>query len=126
MRPVRPTVRVLLALPPQGFAEPRIAGMIRRKNLRVLDRIDRISHPLLDVARASVYAGHRCQHHSGSANATSVIDNDDNGMPINMLSGSESQYVVFDGLGRMWGTVSNNGKVTSTYEYREGRGSPMH
>lgn len=54
---------------------------------------------------------------SGSANATSVIDNDDNGMPINMLSGSESQYVVFDGLGRMWGTVSNNGKVTSKYEY---------
>lgn len=54
---------------------------------------------------------------SGSANATSVIDNDDNGMPINMLSGSESQYVVFDGLGRMWGTVANNGKVTSKYEY---------
>ena len=54
---------------------------------------------------------------SGSANAASVIDNDANGMPINMLSGSQSQYVVLDGLGRMWGTVSDNGQVTSTYEY---------
>lgn len=38
-------------------------------------------------------------------------------MPINMLSGAESQYAVFDGLGRLWGTVSDNGQVTSKYEY---------
>lgn len=54
---------------------------------------------------------------SGSATTSSIIDNDDNGMPINMLSDKQSQYVVFDGLGRMWGTVSDNGQVTSTYEY---------
>ena len=50
-------------------------------------------------------------------NSPSVVDNDANGMPINFLSGATSQYVVFDGLGRMWGTVGNTGDVTSKYVY---------
>ena len=50
-------------------------------------------------------------------NSTSIVDNDANGMPIAFASGATSQYVVFDGLGRMWGTVGNTGDVTSKYEY---------
>lgn len=50
-------------------------------------------------------------------NSTSVIDNDANGMPINFLTGTTSQYPVFDGLGRMWGTVGHNGNVTANYSY---------
>ena len=49
--------------------------------------------------------------------STSIVDNDANGMPISLVSGATSQFVVFDGLGRMWGTVGNTGDVTSKYEY---------
>lgn len=68
MRPVRPTIRVLVELPLQGFDDPRIADMLRRKNRTAFDRIDQIRHAVLDAARASIYNGHRCQHHVTSTN----------------------------------------------------------
>lgn len=44
-----------------------------------------------------------------------VIDNDAHGQPIDFQEGSSAQYVMYDGTGRMIGTVDAAGYNTSTY-----------
>lgn len=66
MRAVRPTIRVLKQLPCDLFDDPVDAAQIASGNPEVLQRIDQISHPVLNAARAALRDGRRCEPHQSS------------------------------------------------------------
>ncbi|KNX36160.1 RHS repeat-associated core domain-containing protein [Luteipulveratus halotolerans] len=62
-------------------------------------------------------AGVPTMEHSTYNGVATVIDNDSAGMPLNYKDGGQNLFVMFDGLGRMVGTVGEDGAQTSKYTY---------
>lgn len=69
MRPVRPTARVLRALPVRMVADQATRQRLEQLDGALLASLNSLEHPIINAARSQVFEGHRCQNHRAATKA---------------------------------------------------------